>query len=375
MKTRSKGTLFWTTTSLFLAAAGLAADDGLVRRESIGNAPDGSQVDLYTLTNANGLKATVMTYGATLTGIWTPDRNGDLRNITLHLDTLDDYLKGHPLFGSVVGRYANRIANATFTLDGTEFSLTANAGIHHIHGGRETFQKLNWQAETIREDGVSGVRLRHISPDGHEGFPGELTAEVIYRLDDKNQLTLHYAATTTKPTVVNLTNHAYFNLAGAGSGDVLDQTLQIQADYYLPSDAAKIPTGEFRPVAKTVMDFRQPTAIGARIEQEEQQNYDHCYVLQKQPGQRLSFAARAVDPQSGRVMEVFTTKPGVQLYTAKHLSNKFKADGLDYGPYHGFCLETQHFPDAPNRPTFPSPVLRPGERYDHTTVFRFSVQP
>jgi aldose 1-epimerase len=336
--------------------------------------PDGRKVELYTLTNRHGMEVQVITYGATLVSVKVPDRAGNVAAVTLYLDTFDEYLRGHPLFGSVVGRYANRIAGAKYTLDGAEVRLTPNAGAHHIHGGRNGFQKLVWDASPAQRDDAVGVALTLTSSDGEEGYPGKLAVRVVYELNNDNALTMDYTATTDKPTVVNLTNHAYWNLAGAGSGDVLAHLLMLNADRYLPADEQKIPTGEIRSVQGTPMDFTQPHPIGSRIEQVEGANYDHCYALNKRPDEPMSLAARVVEPVSGRVMEVFTTKPGVQLYTAKGLSDRFRAAGKPYGPYHGFCLETQHFPDSPNRANFPSPVLRPGEVYHHVTVHKFSVQ-
>jgi aldose 1-epimerase len=315
-----------------------------------------------------------MTYGATPISVKTPDRGGKLANVTLYLDTFDDYLRGHPLFGSVVGRYANRIAGARFTVDGSEVRLTANAGAHHIHGGRNGFHKQVWSASPVRRDGTVGVALSLTSPDGEDGYPGTLQVKVVYELNNDNALKMEYTATTDKPTVVNLTNHAYWNLAGAGSGDVLGHVLTLNADRYLPADEQKIPTGEIRGVQGTAMDFTEPHTIGSRIDQVEGSNYDHCYALNKRPDESLSLAARVVEPVSGRVMEVCTTKPGVQLYTAKGLNDRLRGGGKPYGPYHGFCLETQHFPDSPNRANFPSPVLRPGEVYHHVTIHKFSVQ-
>lgn len=345
-----------------------------VEKSTLGCMPDGTEVDQYTLSNTSGLEVKVMTYGATITSVKVPDREGNFQNITLYLDSLEDYLRGHPLFGSLVGRYANRIAGAKFTLDGVQYTLTANAGSNHIHGGKQGFQKLVWKAAPVRDTESVGVELWHTSPDGHEGYPGTLAVKVTYKLTNDNQLQMEYVAQTDKPTHVNLTNHAYWNLAGAGSGDVLGHLLMLNADRYLPTDEKKIPLGQLRSVKGTTMDFTQPQPIGSRIDQVENSNYDHCYVLNKKPQERLSLAARVVEPASGRVMEVYTTQPGVQLYTAKGLSSRFKAGGVAYGPYHGFCLETQHFPDSPNRPEFPSTVLRPGETYRHTTIHKFSVR-
>jgi aldose 1-epimerase len=357
-----------------MASARAEKRDSKVEKATIGEMPDGTRVDQYTLTNANGLEVKVITYGATLTSVKVPDREGRFENVTLYLDGFEDYLRGHPLFGSVVGRYANRIAGAKFTLDGVEYPLTPNAGKNHIHGGRRGFQKLVWDAAPLRDARSVGVELSHASPDGNEGYPGTLQVKVVYRLTSDDELRMEYSARTDKPTHVNLTNHAYWNLAGAGSGDVLEHVLMLNADRYLPSDERKIPRGDPKRVAGTEMDFIEPKTIGSRIQQVVGENYDHCYVLNKKPGERLSLAARVVEPKGGRVMEVFTTQPGVQLYTAKGLSGKLQAGGVPYGPYHGFCLETQHYPDAPNRPDFPSTVLRPGETYRQVTVHKFTVK-
>jgi aldose 1-epimerase len=341
-----------------------------VSSRPVGEMPDGVQVDEYTLDNGRGLQVKLLTYGATITGVSFPDRQGKRANLTLHLDSFEDYLQGHPLFGSLVGRFANRIAGAAFEIEGVNYEVTPNAGKNHIHGGRRGFQKLVWQAKPLREVTRAGVELSHTSPDGHEGYPGELTVRVIYAVTPSNELVMEYYAKTTKPTHVNLTNHAYWNLAG--KGDVLDHIMMIRADHFLVPDSMKIPTGEEKSVAGTPMDFRKPIAIGSRIKDVDDQNYDHCYVLNNQDG-RLALAARVVDSSSGRVMEVLTTQPGVQLYTAKGLSDRYKAGGIPYGPYYGFCLETQHYPDAPNKPSFPSTLLRPGETYHQTTVYRFGV--
>ncbi len=365
--------------SLFAPASHLVAADAArapsVTKSPYGHLPDGTQVDLVTLTNAQGLEVKIMTYGATITSVKTPDRDGKLANITLYMDTFDDYLRGHPLFGSVVGRYANRIAGAKVTIDGVEYPLTPNAGKIHIHGGRNGFQKKVWQAAPLPQDGAAAVELTLTSPDGDEGYPGTLHVKLVYSLTDDNELKMDYTASTDKPTIVNLTNHTYWNLAGAGSGDILGHVLTLYADAYLPANDQKVPTGEIRSVKGTVMDFTEPQPIGARIKQVDGENYDHCYVLNKRPGEPLSLAAHTVDPKSGRVMDVWTTKPGVQFFTARILNNpRWQAGGRPYAPYDGFCLETQHFPDSPNQPQFPSPVLRPGQTYHHVTVHKFSVQ-
>ncbi|NOX54704.1 MAG: galactose-1-epimerase [Planctomycetes bacterium] len=344
-----------------------------VQRSVFGKMPDGRPVHLYTLTNSHGVRAKVMTFGATLIAVEVPDRRGQFANVTLYLDSLGEYLKGHPLFGSVVGRYANRISGAKFVLDGVEYRLEANARGNHIHGGRNGFQKRLWRAAPERRPDAAAVKLWLRSPDGDAGYPGNLDVTVTYSLNDENELRIDYTATTDKPTVVNLTNHAYWNLAGAGSGDVLSHRLMLNADHYLPADARKIPTGEIRPVKGTPMDFTRPMPIGSRIDQVPG-GYDHCYVLKKRPSKRFSLAARLDDPSSGRTMEVWTTQPGVQVYTANGLSDRFGAGGRRYGPHHAVCLETQHYPDSPNKPQFPSTVLRPGQTYHEWTVHRFGVR-
>ena len=315
-----------------------------------------------------------------MTGVQTcalpilPDRHGNLDDVTLYLDTLGEYLEGHPLFGSVVGRFANRIAGGSFTIDGVEHKLFAGRSGNHIHGGKVGFQKLVWDAVPIREANSVGVVLSLVSPDGDEGYPGKLDVKVAYKLTNDNELVMDYTAVTDKPTHVNLTNHAYWNLAGAGSGDVLDHQLMLNANYYLPTDEQKIPLGNLAPVRGTPMDFTKPKTLGSRIDQVPG-GYDHCYVLSKGPNERLSLCARVVEPKSGRVMEVYTTQPGVQLYTANGLSSRFGAGGFSYGPHHGLCLETQHYPDSPNKPQFPTTVLRPGETYHEVTVHKFYWTP
>ena len=337
-----------------------------VERREAGKMDDGRIVHEFIITNESGLEARVITYGATLTAVKVPDRTGRIENVTLHLSSPQGYLAGHPLFGSVVGRYANRIEGASFTLDGKKYAITKNSGPNHIHGGRRGFQKMLWEGTALPD----GVRLTLTSPDGEEGYPGKLQAGVSYRLTNENELRMEYVARTDKPTHVNLTNHAYWNLGGADSGPVLDHVLTLNADRYLPAGDRKIPTGEQRPVDGTPMDFRKPMTIGSRIDQVKG-GYDHCYVLNKEDGKPLVLAARVEDPKSGRVMEVFATQPGVQLYTANGL--RPRKGRWTYGPRHAFCLETQHFPDTPNKPGFPTTVVRPGKTYRHVTVHRFSV--
>jgi aldose 1-epimerase len=346
-----------------------------VQSKLFGRTDDGRQVNLYELLNANGLRATVMDYGAILVDLEVPDRNGKLADINLGFDDLDSYIKRNPLFGAVVGRYANRIENAAFTIDGIEYKITQNAGKNHIHGGnKKRFDKVIWKGEGFQTAEESGVCFSYLSRDGDEGFPGNLYCTVTYTLTNKNELKINYQATTDKSTVVNLTNHSYFNLAGAGNGDVLGHQMMINADFYTPGDKALIPTGEILSIKGTPLDFTEPRTIGARIEQlTETRGYDHNYVLKNSDGS-LTLAAHVYEPGSGRIMEVYTTEPGMQLYTANGMRNVHGKAGKVYQRYYGFCLETQHFPDSPNKPHFPSPILRPGEKYDTTTIFKFSTK-
>ena len=343
-----------------------------VTRAPFGKTPDGD-VELFTLKNANGVEVRVTNYGGIITSLKTPDRNGAFADIVLGFDTLEGYLGYHPYFGAVLGRYANRIALGRFTIDGIAHRLTMNSGPNHIHGGVKGFDKHIWQPEVV---GDNTVRLSRVSPDGEEGYPGNLQVAVAYSLTNYNELIVEYQAMTDLPTHVNLTQHTYFNLAGAG--DVLGHELTIDADRYTPVDAASIPTGVLAPVAGTPFDFRKPAPIGARIEAQHPQiahgrGYDHNYVLNRE-GDTLEFAARVVEPVSGRVLEVATTEPGVQLYTANFLDGSIKGKGgAAYGRHAGFCLETQHYPDTPNKPAFPSSLLRPGSTYSSRTVFKFDV--
>ena len=346
-----------------------------VEQKSFGQMPDGQEVTLYELTNANELRARVIDYGAILVSLEVPDRDGKLADVALGFDDLDSYIKRNPLFGATVGRYANRIANARFTLDGTEYKLTANSGKNHIHGGRsKRFDKVIWKGRLFQSSEEAGVRFTYLSKDGDEGFPGNLNCTVTYTLTNDNELKLSYKATTDKPTIVNLTNHSYFNLAGAGNGDVLGHKIMVNADYFTPADKALIPTGEIHTVKGTPLDFIQTKTIGSRIDKLTQtRGYDHNYVLNSSIGS-LQLAARVYEPTSGRVMEVYTTEPGMQFYTANGMRGIKGKSGKLYHKHYGFCLETHHFPDSPNKPHFPSVVLRPGETYNTVTVFKFSTQ-
>ena len=338
-------------------------------------------VDLYTLRNLHGIEAQVMSYGATLVSLKTPDRAGHMRNIVLGFDSLAPYLEGVPYFGSSVGRYANRIAGARFTLDGKTYHLIANDGPNTLHGGPKGFDKRIWTADRMLTDPGPSVGFTYVSPAGEDGFPGQLTASVRYTLADDDTLTIDYSATTTAPTPVNLTNHAYFNLTGDMHQSIVGHKLTINADRFTPVDATLIPTGELRSVAGTPFDFRTPHTVGSRIGSKDAQielghGYDHNFVLNKTSPHALTLAAVLEDPKSGRVVEVRTTQPGVQFYTGNWLDGKpvEKGKGTFFAHRTGLCLETQHFPDSPNQPSFPSTILRPGQTYSEKTVLIFRTQ-
>ena len=335
--------------------------------------PDGAVVKRYTLKNRNSLIIKVMEYGAILTELSMPDRNGSSGNIVAGFDNLDQYLKGHPYFGATTGRYANRIANGRFTLDGKEYKLAANNGPNALHGGLKGFDKQLWKSESIEnEPGKVSVRFSYVSKDGEEGYPGNLSVTVVYTLTDEDELVIDYTASTDKPTVVNLTNHTYFNLSG--NGDILGHEVRINADRYTPVNDQLIPTGELAPVAGTPLDFRKPAIIGDRIEKLKPVpgGYDHNFVLNS-AGAGLELAAVVSDSRSGRKVEVLTTEPGMQLYTGNFLDGRLKGiNDVTYGRHSALCLETQHFPDSPNQPKFPSTTLRPGPDFKSSTVFRFS---
>jgi aldose 1-epimerase len=350
---------------------------GRWRREVFGKMPDGQVVDLYTLTNARGGEVRIITYGGIVVSLKAPDRNGNLGDVVLGFDKLDDYLKGHPFFGAIVGRYGNRIGKARFTLNGVEYKLAANNGENSLHGGIKGFDKAVWKAKPSSTGNGVALVLTYLSRDGEEGYPGNLSTTVTYTWTDDHALRIDYSATTDHDTVVNLTHHSYFNLSGAP--DILSHVMQINADRFTPVDSGLIPTGELRSVKGTPLDFTSPVAIGARIDQDEEQlklggGYDHNFVINRKNGD-LTQAARVTEPKTGRVMEVWTTEPGVQFYTGNFLDGSLKGKGgAVYKKRSGFCLETQHFPDSPNKPEFPSTVLKKGARYRSTTVYRFSAQ-
>jgi aldose 1-epimerase len=348
---------------------------------SFGRLPDGTDVGLFTLTNARGFEVRAIAYGAIIVSVRAPDRRGQRDDVVLGCDDLEGYLTRSRYFGAVVGRYGNRIANGRFTLDGRTFQLATNNGPNHLHGGMKGFDKVVWRAQPYARDGHTAVAFSYTSPDGEEAYPGTLNARVSYTLTERNEIVVEYEATTDKPTPVNLTQHSYFNLAGEGRGDILQHVLSLDADRFTPVDDTMIPTGELAPVGGTPFDFRQPAAIGARIGADHEQlrrgtGYDHNFVLRDGPARGgVRRAARVVEPTTGRTLDVATTEPGVQFYSGNHLASQIGKGGHAYGPRTGFCLETQHFPDSPNHSHFPSTILRPGTTYRSKTVFTFGVLP
>ena len=364
----------WLTVVVWLTAAAGASAATRITSAEFGKLADGTAIRIYTLTNAHGLEARITNYGGIVQSLTVPDRNGNKADVVLGFDSLAGYLANNPFFGALVGRYANRIAGAQFSLDGVLYHLEKNNGANSLHGGSHGFDKQVW---TARELADGGLALSYLSRDGEGGYPGNLTVTATYHLTDANELKIDYAATTDKDTVLNLTNHSYFNLKGAGSGDILAHRIRINASRFTPVDSGLIPTGELRDVAGTPFDFRASTAIGARIDQNDPQlklggGYDHNFVLNRN-GNGLTLAARVDEPESGRVLEVLTTEPGVQFYTANNLHGPVAGKGgKTYSRRSAFCLETQHFPDSPNQKNFPSTELRPGQGFRSTTVYRFS---
>ena len=373
---RFLATVFTTlSTMLWTQAPAGAMVKPKIEKQSFGMTSNGERVELYTLTNVNGLEARIMTYGGIVVSLKIPDRNGNLGDVVLGYDALDAYLKNNPYFGAIIGRYGNRIGKATFSLNRKSYALSKNNGENMLHGGNKGFDKVVWKAREVNTRNGVGLSLTYLSKDGEEGFPGNLAVTVVYTLTNTNALRIDYSATTDKTTVINLTHHSYFNLAG--EGDILKHELMINAGRFTPVDSGLIPTGELRLVKGTPMDFTEPTAIGARIDQQDEQlrfgkGYDHNWVLNKSPG---ALAARVYEPGSGRVMEIRSTEPGIQFYSGNFLDGSITGKGgRVYKLRNGFCLEPQHFPDSPNKPAFPSTVLRPGERYKTTTIFKFSIK-
>ncbi|HWS99625.1 MAG TPA: aldose epimerase family protein [Pyrinomonadaceae bacterium] len=363
--------------ALFTTAA-VAQRRAAVKQEPYGTA-DGKQVSIYTLTNRKGAEARITNYGGIVVSLRVPDRKGQMDDVVLGFDTLDEYVAGNPpYFGAIIGRYANRIAKGRFTLNGAEYKLATNNDPNHLHGGVKGFDKVVWDARPLKTRGGAALELTYLSRDGEEGYPGNLRARVVYTLTDTNDLRVDYTATTDKDTVVTMTHHGYFNLKGQGNGDILDHQLTLNASRFTPIDPTSIPTGELRAVRGTPFDFTKRTAIGARIDQDDEQikngsGYDHNYVIDGRNGV-LRRAAEAYEATTGRVMEVWTTEPGVQLYTGNFLTGLKGKDGKTYARRTGFCLETQHFPDSPNHPNFPTTVLRRGGRLRSTTIYKFSAR-
>ena len=364
--------------SLLVIAACARERGATIVRAPFGKLPDGTAVELFTLTNAHGVEVRAMTYGAIILSLRVPDRTGHPDDVVLGYDSLEGYLRSSPYFGAIVGRYGNRIAGGRFALDGVTYRLATNNGPNHLHGGIKGFDKVVWQAEALQTDSGPAVQFSYTSADGEEGYPGTLKARARYLLTDRDELIVDYDATTDKATPVNLTQHSYFNLAGGGRRDILDHQLWINADGFTPVDATLIPTGAIDAVAGTPFDFRTPTAIGARVGQDHQQQrfgggYDHNFVL-KREGAGLIHAARVVEPTTGRSLDVYTTEPGLQFYSGNFLDGTIAGKGGQiYGHRFGFCLETQHYPDSPNHAQFPSTILRPGDAYRSRTVFAFGV--
>jgi aldose 1-epimerase len=365
------------------AAAGEGKDckegDLDISKERFGTAPNGEIVHLYTLTNSHCMEVKITNYGGIVQSLSVPDRNGGVANVVLGYSKLEDYIEDNsPYFGAIIGRFANRIANGEFTLDGVRYELPQNNGPNTLHGGTVGFDKRVWNASVVTDPKSVGLELGYVSPDGEQGFPGRLEVEVTYTLTEDNELAIEYHATTDEPTVVNLTNHSYFNLAGEGSGTIYDHELEINAARYTPVDANLIPTGRIASVAGTPLDFRKAMRVGDHIRDDHEQivlgrGYDHNFVLNGK-GKGAVLAARAEDPDSGRVLEVRTTEPGIQFYSGNFLDGTLiGTGGKAYRQGDGLALETQHYPDSPNQPSFPSTVLRPGEEFDSTTVFEFST--
>ncbi|MBV8812347.1 MAG: galactose mutarotase [Acidobacteriaceae bacterium] len=349
------------------------------KKENWGHLPSGEKIDIYTLRNSKGMEARITNYGGRVVSLLTPDRHNRFEDVVLGFDDLEGYLGKNPYFGALVGRYANRISNAQFVLGGHEYHLAQNNGKCSLHGGWRGFDRAAWEARETELDGCPALELQLISPDGDEGYPGQLSVKVQYALTENGELRIEYEASTDKPTIVNLTNHSYFNLAGQPSGSIAKHLVMINADKFTPVNEHLIPTGELRPVAGTPFDFRTPEEIGKRLHEDSEQlklglGFDHNYALNG-GGSRLSLAARVTDPNSGRTLEVHTTQPGMQFYTGNHLDGSVHGKrGIVYGFRSAFCLETQHFPDSPHHPNFPSTELRPGQRYQQATVYKFSVE-
>ncbi len=364
--------------ALTIQAQKKAQNNSMITKQPFGKTADGTPVDIYTLTNTKGMEARIMTYGGIIVSLKVPDRSGKFDDVELGFDSIEPYLAGHPFFGALVGRYGNRIAKGKFKISGQEYNLLVNNGENHLHGGKLGFDKKVWQAKSGKSTEGQTLELKCTSADMEEGYPGKLDVTVMYTLTNDNGLKIDYTAKTDKPTHLNLTNHSYFNLAGAGNGDILGHELMLNAYQATKVDKGLIPTGEIVNIKGTALDFTAPTKIGARIDSSEEQmvwgfGYDHNYVING-GGKSLTMAARVYEPTGGRVMEVWTTEPGVQLYTGNHLNGLTGKGGKTYGKRSAFCLETQHYPDTPNKPEFPTTLLKPGQTFRSTTVYKFSVK-
>ena len=362
-------------TALAYSAPAHSRSEIHVNKASYGKTDDGQNVDLYTITNSQGMEVRAITYGGIIVSLRVPDKTGKSENVVLGFDNLDGYVHHNkPYFGAIIGRYGNRIANGQFSLDGVEYHLAKNNGSNSLHGGLRGFNAVVWEGTALD----NGIRLTYISKDGEEGYPGNLKTTVTYTLNNKNELAISYEATTDKASPINLTQHSYFNLAGAKSGDVLDHELLIAADKYTPTDATLIPTGEIKSVRGTPLDFTKPRRIGERLDQLKDSpggGYDHNFVLDNGGKDEPGFAARVSEPKTGRILEMYTTEPGVQLYTGNFLDGKLIGrGGVVYKKHAGFCLEAQHFPDAVHHDHFPSIILKPGETYRQTTIYKFSAK-
>ena len=362
---------------LVLSSVLVAYAQASVTKASFGKTAAGENVDLYTLRNTKGVEATITNLGGIVVSLKVPDKNGKFDDVVLGFNDLDSYLKPHPYFGALIGRYGNRIAKGRFTLNGVEYKLAVNNGENHLHGGIKGYDKVIWTGRESKTKAGPAVTLTYLSKDGEEGYPGNLNVTVVYTLTNNNELKIDYSATSDKDTVTNLTHHSYFNLAGEGNGDILNHQVMIKATRFLPTDAGSIPTGELRNVTGTPFDFLQMTAIGARINQDEEQlklgnGYDHTWIINGRPG-TLRLAAEAFEATSGRRMQVWTTEPGMQFYTGNFLDGTLTGkSGKIYQRRYGFCFETQHYPDSPNHPAFPTTTLKKGATYRSTTIYRFS---
>jgi aldose 1-epimerase len=369
----------WVFTLLLVTISPIMASSASIEKRGYGTTADGKAVEEYTLTNANGAEVKIITYGGIITSLRIPDRNGNLDNVVLGFDKLSDYETKNPYFGALIGRYGNRIAKAKFMLDDEDYTLAVNNDPNSLHGVNKGFDKVVWTAKEVSSDSDVGLELSYLSPDGEEGYPGNLSVTVVYTLTADNAIRIDYTATTDKATVINLTHHSYFNLGGNGSGPIYDEVLQVNADKYTPVDATLIPTGELADVAGTAFDFRDPKVINAGVRSGDEQivlgrGYDHNFVLNRSDNDALEKAAFLYDPATGRGMEVWTTEPGLQFYTGNFLDGTLVgSSGGMYRQGEGLCLETQHFPDSPNHADFPSTDLKPGDTYHSSTVYKFTT--